>query len=513
LALNEQEKLSYKIFEFLAKRSIQMFPYRFHNYPVNQMSGEHTQLISFMINIHNIDNEKDAWDYIARIEKFKSYLDQVVINLKTREEKKIIAPSFVYPKVILECRNILKGYPFKGGKERSPLWNDFLRKLKPLKNLTTEKKISLQKAFEKALIKSVQPGYNKLIAYLLKLQQNAALQGAAADLPEGHRFYDLRLNYHTSTFMTATQIHRLGKREVKRIHQEMILIKEKVGFKGDLNAFFNFMKTSPKFRYENNKKGKAEYLKNSAIIIDNMRKNLSKLFNVQPKANIIVKAVEPFRERSAGETFYKGPSADGKRPGTYYINLYDTASLPKYELEAMAYHEGIPGHHMQIAISQELENIPRFRKYNWLTAYSEGWALYSEMIPKEIGFYQDPYADFGRLSKELWRACRLVVDTGLHLLRWSRERSIQYLLDNAPANFESARKSIERYIVMPGQATAYKIGMMKILELRQKSKEILGKKFNIKNFHDEVLRSGAVPLDILEQKIVRWISATQKNIH
>ena len=238
-----------------------------------------------------------------------------------------------------------------------------------------------------------------------------------------------------------------------------------------------------------------------------MKGDLPKLFNTFPKADMEVKAVEAFREKSAGKAFYSRPAPDGSRPGIYYANLYSMADMPTYQLEALAFHEGIPGHHMQIAIAQELEGIPSFRKYGGYTAYSEGWGLYSELVPKELGYYSDPYSDFGRLAMEIWRAARLVVDTGLHDKQWTREQAIQYLMDNTPNPQGDCEKAIERYIVMPGQATAYKIGMLKIVELRERARTQLGDQFDIREFHDIVLRDGAVPLAVLEETVDAWLES------
>ncbi|TYP97536.1 uncharacterized protein DUF885 [Tenacibaculum adriaticum] len=232
-----------------------------------------------------------------------------------------------------------------------------------------------------------------------------------------------------------------------------------------------------------------------------MKTRLDELFITKPKADLKVKAVEGFREKSAGKAFYQQPALDGSRPGTYYANLYDMASMPTYQMEALAYHEGIPGHHMQIAIAQELKEVPMFRKFGRYTAYVEGWGLYSEFIPKEMGFYADPYSDFGRLAMELWRACRLVVDTGIHAKKWTREQGIKYYIDNTPNAELDAVKMVERHIVMPSQATAYKIGMLKILELRKKAKDALGDKFDIRKFHDVVLTNGPLPLNVLENLV------------
>jgi uncharacterized protein (DUF885 family) len=240
-----------------------------------------------------------------------------------------------------------------------------------------------------------------------------------------------------------------------------------------------------------------------------MKARLDTLFLVKPQADLVVKAVEPFREKSAGKAFYQRPAPDGSRPGTYYANLYTMKAMPVYQMEALAYHEGIPGHHMQIAIAQELQGIPKFRRFGGYTAYTEGWGLYAELIPKEIGLYDNPYSDFGRLAMELWRACRLVVDTGIHAKKWTREEAINYLKLNTPNPESDIVKAIERYIVMPSQATAYKVGMLKILELRERAKETLGEKFDIREFHDAVLKQGPLPLTVLEGQVDIWIAKKQ----
>ncbi|OZB11939.1 MAG: hypothetical protein B7X53_18510, partial [Hyphomonas sp. 34-62-18] len=307
----------------------------------------------------------------------------------------------------------------------------------------------------------------------------------------------------------AEQIHQIGLDEVARIQGEMAAIMQQVGFEGDLQDFFQFMRTDPRFYKPETPEGREEYLAEARAAIARMEADLPNLFNTFPKAGLIVQAVEPFREKSAGKAFYNRPAPDGSRPGIYYANLYRMADMPTYQLEALAFHEGIPGHHMQIAIAQELEGIPSFRKYGGYTAYSEGWGLYTELLPKELGYYADPYSDFGRLAMEIWRAARLVVDTGLHSKQWTREQAVQYLLENTPNPEGDARKAIDRYIVMPGQATAYKIGMIKIVELRERAKTELGEAFDIRDFHDVVLKNGAVPLAILEENVDAWIAETK----
>jgi uncharacterized protein (DUF885 family) len=278
-----------------------------------------------------------------------------------------------------------------------------------------------------------------------------------------------------------------------------------VKFDGSLQDFFQFMRNDEQFYYPTTPEGKKAYIDKAVALIDSMKIKLDELFLTKPKADIIVKAVEGFREKSAGKAFYQRGTPDGVRPGRYYANLYDMKSMPSYQMEALAYHEGIPGHHMQISIAQELENIPMFRKLGGYTAYVEGWGLYNEYLPKEIGMYNDPYSDFGRLAMELWRACRLVVDTGIHAKKWTREDGINYYTTNTPNSKSDGVKMVERHIVMASQATAYKIGMNKILDLRENAKKQLGNKFDIREFHDVVLTNGAVPLTTLEDLVNVWV--------
>jgi uncharacterized protein (DUF885 family) len=283
-----------------------------------------------------------------------------------------------------------------------------------------------------------------------------------------------------------------------------------VNFRGDLKAFFDFMESDPRFYEPQTDAGKASYIAKATAAIEAMKKRLPDFFATLPKADLVVRAVEPFREQSAGLAFYERPALDGSRPGVYYANTVNMKGLPLYQLEALAFHEGVPGHHMQIAIAQELPGIPRFRTVGGgFTAYSEGWALYTELLAKEMGFYTDPYSDFGRLTLELRRAIRLVVDTGLHAKRWPRQKAIDYVLANQPSDEDQARRDIDRYIVMPGQATAYLIGQIEILKLRQRAKDALGARFDIRGFHDALLRNGAVPLDILGELVDDWINTAK----
>ncbi|EDY84776.1 conserved hypothetical protein [Verrucomicrobiia bacterium DG1235] len=506
--LSEAEKLRLRLFELKLDLSLDAYPFRHHAYVMHQFRGWHTRVPAFLINAHRIDTVQDAEAYIDRLEGVKPLMRQVVAQLKIREKKGIFPPRWSYSQMIETSRNVLKGTPFEESEKASTLLADFGMKVAKLELGEAEETRLLANA-ETALLQSVAMGFEELIQELEHQQAIAPELDGVWKLPDGAAYYRNRLKYYTSTSMSAEEIHSLGLKHVKRIHSEMTSIMEVVGFEGDLQAFFEFMRTDPQFYYEDTDEGRKAYLDRATALIDTMRERLPEVFGMLPKADIEVKRVEAFRERSAGKAFYQRPAGDGSRPGRYYANLFDMNAMPTYQMEALAYHEGIPGHHMQRAIQTELKGVPDFQRYIGSVAYTEGWGLYSEYLPKEMGFYEDPYSDFGRLSMELWRACRLVVDTGLHAKKWTREQAIEYLVENTPNPELDAVKAIERYIVYPGQATAYMIGMLKILELREWAKGELGDAFDLAAFHDEVLKDGPVTLFVLEEKIRNWVEAAR----
>jgi uncharacterized protein (DUF885 family) len=502
--LDEQTLISYSLLVQKLENQISDHKWRFHSYPVNQMFGLHSSVPAFLINQHSIKNIKEAQDYIARVKGAKTLLEQLTIQLKLRAELGIIAPKFVFPHVIRDSKNILAGAPFEKGTD-STILADFSKKVDKLE-ISEKEKSTLLTDVKTALINSIKPGYEQLVSYLEVLETKADDRDGAWKFPDGEAFFNNALQRTTTTDLTANEIHKIGLSEVDRIHGEMSAIMKKVGFEGELGEFFEFMRTDKQFYYAADEAGKQRYLDEAVALIDDMEGRLDSLFLTKPKAKLKVKAVEAFREQSSGKAFYQQPAPDGSRPGVYYANLYDMEAMPTYQMAALAYHEGIPGHHMQIAIKQELTNIPKFRKFGGYTAHTEGWGLYSEMIPKEIGLYQDPYSDFGRLAMELWRACRLVVDTGIHTQKWTRAQGIEYYVTNTPNAKSDAVKMVERHVVMPSQATAYKIGMLKIIELREHAKVALGEQFDIREFHDVVLRNGPVPLNVLAQLVDTYIA-------
>ena len=505
-ALDANHQLSYRLFEKNVTDSLAGRKWWDHGYTYTQMRGAHSSLPTFLMNNHKIKDVEDAENYLKRLETMDVPLDEYTSQAIAKFEKGIAPPKFVYDFVIESSKNIIAGDPIDTDSETlNLLLEDFRSKVEKLTMEDAEREALYERAII-AIVDDVAPAYERIIAEMERQKAVASTDDGAWKLPDGGDYYSWRLKEMTTTDMSANEIHNLGLSEVERIHAEMRAIMEKVGYDGTLQEFFEFTRTDKQFFKPEGKRGRAAYLKEATAFIDDMKVRLPEVFNRIPKAELDVRAVEAFREKAAGKAFYNRPAPDGSRPGIYYANLYRMDAMPVYQMEALAYHEGIPGHHMQLSISQELEGVPSFRKYGRYTAYSEGWGLYSEYLPKEMGLYADPYSDFGRLAMELWRAARLVVDTGLHDKKWSREKATEYLMTNTPNPESDCLKAIERYIVMPGQATAYKIGMNKILELRESAKDELGDKFDIRDFHDAILATGPVPLNIMEEQVDAYVT-------
>jgi uncharacterized protein (DUF885 family) len=504
--LSEQEKLSLRLYKLGIERDLANDKFRHHRYIVHQFRAAHTQVPSFLINIHRVTNKDDAMAYIGRLDNVRTYFDQVIDQMKTREKLGVFPPAWAYDQMIDASKNVISGAPFDNSDSPSTIWEDFQNKVEKLDIDDAEKETLLGEA-KAALVTSVKPAYEKFINELAHQREVTPEGDGVWRLPDGDKWYQNRLNWFTTTDLTADEVHQIGLENVERIHSAMRSIMEKVGFEGTLQEFFVFMREDDQFYLPSTDAGRQQYLDDAKKAIDEMREAIPDYFGILPEAPMVVKRVEAFREQSAGKAFYQSPAQDGSRPGIYYANLYDMKAMPTYQLEALAYHEGIPGHHMQRTIAQELEGVPQFQKFLSFTAYTEGWGLYTEELAKDMGFYQDPYSDFGRLAMELWRACRLVVDTGIHAKQWSREKAVNYLVENTPNPQYDAQKAIERYIAMPGQATAYMIGKLKIMELRDKAMTELGDSFDWKGFHDEILKYGPVPLSILEENINTWIDS------
>ena len=503
--LTPENRLSYRLFEKRAERNEAAFKYNDYGYVFDQMNGAQSELPAFLINIHRVDNKSDARAYVSRLYGIGPGMNQAIEQAKARAGQGIMPPKWVYPYVINDARNVITGAPFDSGPD-APLFADFKGKVGKLNISQIEKDLLIADAAQ-ALNSAVKPAYEALISEMTAQEKVAGTDDGVWRFKDGAGYYAERLANYTTTNMTPEQIHQLGLAQVARIHKEMGVVQKKMGVKGDLQAFFKYMRTEPKFYAPETAEGRALYLSETQKAKDAITPLLPKWFGTLPQAPLVVKPVEAFREKSAGKAFYQSPAPDGSRPGTYYANLYKMADMPLTEVEALFYHEGVPGHHLQLAIQTELKGVPAFRKFGGVTAYSEGWGLYSEKLAKDMGLYTDPARDFGRLQLELHRAIRLVVDSGLHYKRWSRETAIKYVEDNSADAPGGIVKAIERYIIYPGQATAYMVGRLKISDLRDKAQKALGKKFDIRGFHDTVLKSGPVPLDVLEEQVDAWIAS------
>jgi uncharacterized protein (DUF885 family) len=503
--LSPEDQLSYDLFLYRDARQQSIFPYREQDYVFDQMNGAQSQGPAFLINIHKVDNVGHAEAYVSRLRELARFIDQAVTESDERQRQGILPPRWVYPYVIADARNVVRGAPFGSGAD-SALWADFKGKVDKLSPDAAIKQRLLDGA-RTALLNDVRPAYQRLIAAMQRQQRQAGSQDGIWRLPNGAQQYQALLKYYTTTELTPDQVHNLGLEQVARIHGEMTGIKNKVGFRGSLQDFFQHMRTSKQFYYQNTPTGRQMYLENSKNAQDQVAAALPRFFGRVPKAPLQIKPVEPFREKSAGKAFYQDPPPDGSRPGIYYVNLYDMKDMPSTEVEALYCHEGIPGHHLQGALLSELGGeVPPFRQFGGFTATDEGWGLYAEKLCTEMGLYQNPYRDFGRLQLELHRAIRLVVDSGLHHKRWSRAQAIKYVEDNSADAKGGIVKAIERYVVYPGQATAYMVGKLKLEELRARAKQQLSARYDDRQFHDTVLLAGSMPLDMLEARVNSWIA-------
>lgn len=506
--LSEQSRLSWRLFEYGVEQARLGFQWRDWGYQFAANGNPTTGLPVFMINQHRVTSVSDAEAYVSRLREAERVMTQVAVTLRQRAAAGVISPSFVFEPSIASTRNVISGAPFDGGAD-NPVWADFQRKVNALETDQARKDRLLADG-RAALTGEWKRGYEGVLTALAEVRQQANAMpdrdGGVWRLSQGEEFYNARLRLSTTTDLTADQIHQIGLDEVERIHGEMQTIMTQVGFTGSLTDFFALLKTDPRFQYPNTPEGKEQYLADSRGFIAQVMAVAPQWFSDLPESALEVRAVEAWREATASIAFYNAPAPDGSRPGIYYVNLSDMTQVLKPQIEGISYHEGAPGHHFQIAYAQEMQGLPSFRRFGGYGAYNEGWGLYAERLGKEMGFYQDPYSDFGRLSTELWRAVRLVTDTGLHAKRWSREQAIDYFRQNSLLSERDMVKEVERYITNPGQATSYKIGELKIMELRTRARQALGDRFDIRDFHAVVLGAGSVPLDVLEDQVDAWIA-------
>ncbi len=509
--LGEQEQYTYDIMAWYFENTVHGEKFDYHlaskfcpgPYPVNQLFGIQSETPNFMTTTHRVIDKRSAKNYISRLSKFDEKFGQVLEGLKQREGRGVLPPGFVIEKVLDQMRNFISTPTTE-----NILFDYFYKKVSVLDTLTHGQKENYYNDVEETIKNSVYPAYEKLIAYFNALSGKATNDDGVWKLPDGDAYYAYLLRTHTTTDLSPDEVHEIGIREVSRIQKEMQGVLESLGEKGKgVAEHMVELSGQKRFLYPDSDEGRARILSDYRIIIENMENNLSKVFDLRPAQKVEVKRVPVFKEKTSAGAYYNPPSLDGKRPGVFYANLRDVNEIVKFGMRTLAYHEAVPGHHFQIAIAQKIKGVPIFRRVYPFTAYAEGWALYAERLAWEYGFQSDPHNNLGRLQAELFRSVRLVVDTGIHYKRWTREQAIAYMLENTGMPETDVVAEIERYIVMPGQACAYKIGMLKILDLRKTAVEKLGSTFDIKEFHNVILENGSMPLSILERVVMEYIDA------
>ncbi|MDG2521936.1 DUF885 domain-containing protein [Caulobacter segnis] len=508
--LSQEGRTSYDLWVVEYEMAAAADKFRRNEYVFSQVFGSHTSFAQFLIAIHKVDEPADMDAYVARISGLSRALGQRLDTAKLNAAGGVRSPRYAYDAVIKQAGSLSSGAPFDAGPDNS-VWADVKAKADGLVKAGKIDQAAADRykqAARKALIEDWGPAYQNLVAWLQADRPNTAeiATGVGRD-PNGAAFYAERLAASTTTDLTAEQIHQIGLSEVARIKGEMETIKRQVGFTGSLQDFFVYMREDDRFYYPNTDEGRQAFIKAATDHLAFMKTRLPAYFGVLPKADVVVKRVEAYREVAGAPQHYLIGSRDGARPGVFYAHMSDMRSLPIPQLEVITYHEGNPGHHMQFSIAQELTDVPKFRTQLYYNATQEGWGLYTEQLAKEMGAYKDPYSDFGRLTTEIWRAIRLVVDTGLHSKGWTEEEAVSYFKANSPASESQIRAEVQRYIVMPGQATGYKIGMIRILQMRKKAEAALGPSFDIRGFHDTILGGGQMTLVLLEQRIDQWVAS------
>lgn len=520
---SKANQLNTKILSFYLEGEMDNEPFFYHGYPVNQMFGVQSNLPSFMETAHKLRNKSDAEAYIARLSKFDTKFEQLIENLRLRESKGIIPPQFVIDRVLNEMNGFIgiqtdydDSFP-DAEENTSPvqaniLYENFATKIDAIEKLTPEEKEDFKARVEQEVSTTVFGSYQKLITYFEELRPKATTDDGVWKLPDGEAFYRQQLRQNTTTDMLPEEIHQIGLAEVARIKKEMQDILLNQGYADTsktIGRIIQELNKEERFLFPNNDKGRQMVIEEYDRILSEISAGLDDAFDIRPKAELEVKRVPEFKEEGSPGAYYNGPPMDGSRGGIFFANLRNVHESVKFGMKTLAYHEGIPGHHFQIAIQSELKGVPIFRTIGLFTAYTEGWALYAEQLAWELGFYEnDPFGNLGRLQAEMFRAVRLVVDTGIHYKKWTKEEAVEYMVRNTGMTTSEVITEIERYIVMPGQACAYKIGMLKILELREKAKEALGDDFDLTKFHNVVLKNGAVPLGLLEEIVDTYINET-----
>jgi uncharacterized protein (DUF885 family) len=503
--LSAAGRLSFRLFENGVEDNRRGFAFRWHGFPAPNTGSPMGTIPVFLINNHRIDNVADAEAYVARLRDVERVMSEIGANMRHQAGLGIVPPRFNFTPVREDGQRVLAGAPFTDGND-SALFADFKTKVNRLQ-IPDAEKARLIAAASAALTGPFRAGYQSMFATLDAIEPRATGNNGAWNLPDGAAFYAQRLRNSTTTTMGAEEIHQLGLRQVAAIHRDMERIKSRVGFTGTLTEFFRHINSSAEFKYPNTDEGRQRYLADARAAIAGVMEVAPRWFRRLPRAPLEVRAVEAFRQETAAVAFYNRPTPDGSRPGIFYVNLADMNQVLRPQVDAIAYHEGAPGHHFQGALSQELPNVPKFRRFGGNSAYGEGWGLYAERLAQEMGFYREPMSEFGMLSTSLWRAIRLVVDTGIHHHRWTREQSIAYFMENGLLSERDATKEVERYFNNPGQATSYMIGQLQIMRLRDRARERLGNRFDIRDFHAVVLENGNVPMEILDELVNEWIES------
>ena len=476
-------------------------PFLFHDYPVNQLDGIQSTLPDFMLNVHQIRDGEDADDYVARLSKFGTAFDQVIAGLRHREQLGIVPPRFVVERVQTEIREFLAPPP-----GRNVLYTTFADRLASVRTIQEDVRKRYEQGALRELEQTIYPAYGRLAGELEHLSEVAGEEDGVWRLPDGGAYYDWALRFHTTTTFSAEDLHRLGLVEVARIQAQIRELLESQGLPAD--DFADTLRTlnaDARFLYPDSDAGRAQILADYQAIIDDALLRLPDVFGLLPRAAVKVERVPEFKQVGAPLAYYNPPPFDRSKSGIFYINLRNVGENPRFRMRTLAYHETIPGHHLQIAVAQELSGVPFFRRVLPFTAFVEGWALYAERLAAEQGYYPTPFDRLGQLVDELFRAVRLVVDTGIHAQRWNRAHAIDYMLANTGKPRSEVVAEIERYIVNPGQACAYKAGQLVMLEIRKRAREQLGERFDLREFHDVVLGGGALPLTLLERRVDRWI--------
>ncbi|NQD38818.1 DUF885 domain-containing protein [Permianibacter sp. IMCC34836] len=506
-SLSYQQQLTYDMGNwFVDKMKDGADKWRYHNYPVNQLFGVQNGFPTFMESAHQVNSVGDAEDYNSRLSKIGVKFGQVIDGLKLREQKGIIPPTFVLEKVIAEIDGFVNTPA-----EQNILYSSFEKKLTEAKSIEAADKTRLLADAKQQIETTVYPAYRNLMAFLVEQKPKSTADAGVWKLPEGDAFYAYVLEMFTTSTMKPEEVHQLGLQEVERIQAEMrvILAEQVYDTTQPVGVLMRKLGEEERFLYADTPEAREQILKDYQTIIDQVSAGLDPVFSVKPKSGVKVERIPEFKEKTAPGAYYNQPAMDGSRPGIFYANLYDIKATPKFDMRTLAYHEAVPGHHFQVSIAQENTELPLFRRMAPFTAYVEGWALYAERLAWEAGFQNDPFDNLGRLQAELFRAVRLVVDTGMHAKRWTREQAIDYMIANTGMADSDVTAEIERYIVMPGQACAYKVGMIEILKLREEAKAKLGSKFDIREFHSVVLKNGAMPLFLLRKVVEEWVAGQQ----